>query len=79
MPNYMVYLFCDECHVPHSLQIMIGLKEEIDPTQNVRDVYDGREMPPNVATLQGNMTICPATGQRIQQRDHSQIFLVKVN
>lgn len=79
MPEYSIHLFCDACGVPHPLGIGIQSKEELHPGQSLGDIYDGREMPSELATITGNMTNCPATGKMIRQRDHFEIFLVKTS
>ncbi len=75
MPRYSVFVFCDECSIPHPMGIAIVLEEALDPTQSIGDLYDGRELPKELANLSNNSTRCPKTGRTIRQRDNHQVFL----
>ena len=77
MFTYSVYAFCDECSVPHQMGITIQLAEELSPTQSVGDIYDGRDLPEQIARMTDNTTTCPRTGRMFKQRDNHQVFLVR--
>ncbi len=78
MFKYSVHMFCDECGTPHPMHIGVELAEELSPGQNIADIYDGREMPAQLATLRNNQTVCPRTGRVILQRENRHIFLVRI-
>lgn len=78
MPHmYMVHVFCDECGVPHPTGVVIASDELISPDQSVGDVYDGRDVPPEIATMRDNRFTCPRTNRLFNQRDNRQVFLVR--
>lgn len=78
MPQYMMHVFCSECSVPHASGIVIDSKDEVDPTQSMADIYDGRDLPPQIAMFINNSFHCPATGKFYRQRDNGDVFLVKM-
>ncbi len=77
MPQYMMHVFCNECSVPHPAGVVIESKEDIAPDQSVGDVYDGRDLPPEIAMFINNYFRCPTTGKMYQQKDNRQVFLVR--
>jgi hypothetical protein len=78
MAKYSVYFFCDECGQVHPLGIMIELDDGPPDQASIGDTYAGRELPPQVATLIGNMTQCPNTRKMTSQKDNKQVFLVPI-
>ena len=78
MAEYAVYFFCDECSEVHPLGIGISLDDGPPDRASIGDTYRGRDLPPQIATLRGNMTICPNTGKMTSQADNEQVFLVPV-
>ncbi|MBU1207067.1 MAG: hypothetical protein KKH04_09090 [Proteobacteria bacterium] len=76
--KYSVYFFCDECCQAHPLGITIELNDGPPDQASIRDTYTGRELPPQVATLIGNMTQCPNTRKMTSQEDNNQVFLVSI-
>ena len=76
MAQYNVYFFCDECSEVHPLGISIGLDDGPPDKESIGDVYRGKDLPPKVARLIGNKTICPNTGKLTSQADNDQVFLV---
>ena len=79
MGTYRVYVFCDECFETHPMSLRISLDDGPTDKQSIGDLYAGRELPPQVATLIDNQTVCPTTGKMILQRDNHQVFLVPVD
>ena len=79
MPRYMMNVFCNECSQPHPTGIVIQRPEEIDPTQSIGEIYDGRDVPPEIVMMLGNYFQCPATRQMYQQKDNRQVFLVRLD
>jgi hypothetical protein len=74
--RYMMHVFCNECGVPHPAGIVIELAELLDTRQSVGDIYDGREVPPQIVMMLGNYFRCPNTGKMYRQEDNRQVFLV---
>jgi len=79
MAKYSVYFFCDECAQVHPLGILIDLNDGPAKKESIGDTYAGKELPPQIATLIGNMTNCPTTGKLTSQKDNNQVFLVPVS
>ena len=76
MAKYSVYFFCDECSQVHPLGILIDLNDGPVKKESIGDTYAGKELPPQIVTLIGNMTNCPNTGKLTSQKDNNQVFLV---
>ena len=76
MAKYYVFFFCDECSQVHPLGISIGLDDGPPEKASIGDTYRGKDLPPQVTTLTGKMTICPNTGRMTSQADNDQVFLV---
>jgi hypothetical protein len=75
--TYVIHVFCDECSVPHPAGIAIQSEELLSPEQSVGDIYDGREVPPQIVMMLNNSFQCPNTGKMFMQRDNHQVFLVR--
>jgi hypothetical protein len=78
MAKYSVYFFCDECSQVHPLGILIELNDGPAKKESIGDTYAGKALPPQIATLKGNMTTCPVTKRLTSQEDNNQVFLVPV-
>jgi hypothetical protein len=76
--RYMMHVFCNECSTPHPAGIVIERDELLSPDQSVADIYDGREVPSEIALMQGNYFQCPTTGRMYRQNDNRQVFLVRM-
>ena len=61
------------------MQISIELPDGPANKASIGDTYQGRDLPPQVAALINNKTICPRTGHWILQRDNHQVFLVPID
>ena len=79
MAKYSVYFFCDECSQVHPLGILVNLNDGPVKRESIGDTYAGKALPPQIATLIGNMTNCPNTGKLTSQKDNNQVFLVPVS
>lgn len=77
MVTYEVYVFCDECSVPHSTRIKVGMADGPADRASIGDVYRGQEVPAQY-DFTNNHFQCPTTGKMFQQRDNNQVFLVAV-
>jgi hypothetical protein len=78
MAKYSTYFFCDECSQVHPLGINRTLDDGPSAKASIGDTYSGKELPPQVAQLMGNMTKCPSTGKLTSQKDNDQVFLVPI-
>jgi hypothetical protein len=79
MAQYSVYIFCDECSQPHPGMILINLDDPNLDKETIGDIYAGRDLPPDIVTMQNNYYRCPNTGRMFTQKDNSQAFLVAVS
>ena len=76
MPLYSVYFFCNECGQPHPLGVAVQLDDPNFDKKTLRDVYSGRDLPPEIMMMRNNFTNCPVTGNLTSQKDNAQVFLV---
>lgn len=79
MTKYAVHFFCDECSQVHPLGIAINLNDGPASKTSLSDTYDGKELPPQIATLINNSTMCPVTKKMTSQKNNNQVFLVPVS
>jgi hypothetical protein len=78
MATYGVYVFCDECGEVHPMGIAIELSGGPVEKASIGDVFQGRELPENIAQLTHNTIICPKTRKPVLQRNNDQVFLVPI-
>ena len=78
MAKYMVHFFCDECSEVHPIHIVIDLNDGPAKKESINNLYAGKELPPSIATLTNNKTMCPKTGRLTSQSDNNQVFLVPI-
>ena len=78
MQDYEIYVFCNECSEVHPMSIKISLKDGPTKKQSINDVYEGEELPENIANLLNNKVRCPKTGKMFVQKDNHQVFIVPV-
>lgn len=78
MASYSVHFFCNECSQVHPLGINISLDDGPVDKASIGDTYAGRDLPPQIAKLEGNSTICPNTGKLTSQENNDQVFLVPI-
>ena len=78
MAQYSVHFFCDECSEVHPLGMNVELNDGPVEKESIGNLYAGKELPTQIATLIGNKPICPNTGKITSQEDNNQVFLVAV-
>jgi len=78
MTQYSVHFFCDECSEVHPLGISIEMDDGPVEKESIGNLYAGKELPTEIATLTGNKTICPNTNKMTSQKDNHQVFIVAV-
>jgi hypothetical protein len=78
MATYEVFVFCKDCVDVHVMPIRLFLDDGPADKQSIGDVYNGKELPPEVLRLNNNSVQCPKTGRSFYQRDHHQVFLVPI-
>jgi len=78
MATYSVHFFCDECSEVHPIGIDLSIDDGPAEQASIGDTYKGRDLPPDVAMLTNNSTICPNTGRLTAQKDNNQVFLVPI-
>jgi len=63
MPNYDVYVFCDQCGQPHSVHVKLTLADDgLDKTR-LADLYADGPLPAEIVFMQTNKYRCPHTKQ----------------
>lgn len=78
MALYSVYFFCNECGDVHPLGISVNLDDGPTKKESVNDVYQGKELPGSIVTLNNISTICPKTKIKTSQKNNDQVFLVPI-
>ncbi len=78
MPDYEVYVFCNECSNVHSAELRIELQYGPADKQSVGDFYSGKELPTVLAMLKNSYYQCSKTGKMFSQKDKNQVFLIPV-
>jgi len=76
MAQYQVQFFCDECSEVHPYPISISIDDGPPEKHSIGNLYAGRDLPPEIVSMTGNMTTCPNTGKMTSQADNNQVFLV---
>ena len=69
MPKYDVYVICDQCGQPHSVNVKIDLDEGGLDRTHLSDLYEDRPLPAMVAYMQTNKYRCPHTKQLFSAAD----------
>ncbi|MEP6946126.1 MAG: hypothetical protein ABJA02_09430 [Acidobacteriota bacterium] len=69
MTRYDVYVICDQCGQPHSVNVQIELENAgLDKTR-LADHFSDSPAPPQVAFMQTNKYRCPHTKQLFAAAD----------
>ncbi len=76
MANYQVYAFCTNCNDIHYTGVDIELEDGPAQKQSVSDLFEGKELPSEVADLANNRFICPTTQEMRLQEDNDQVFVI---
>jgi hypothetical protein len=79
MAKYSVHVFCDGCGDVHPMGIAIELPDGPANRASIGDVYQGRDLPPQIAALINNRIVCPQTKRWVLQRNNNQVFLVPIS
>ena len=79
MATYSVHFFCNECSGVHPLGITVNINDGPAKAGSINDTYQGKELPPELATLTNNKTTCPITRKITSQKDNKQVFLVPIS
>ena len=78
MPQYSIYVSCNQCAGEHPTGVAIHLDHGPDSKQSIRDVYHGGALPPQVAAIANRPCLCLKTGKLFTQQDDNQVFLEPV-
>ena len=69
MPIYNVYVVCDQCGQPHSVNIKLNLADEGLDRTHLADHYHGQTLPREIVFMQTNKYRCPHTKQLFPATD----------
>jgi hypothetical protein len=75
----MVHLACPMCPVTHPSGVVLTSDEDFDETRSVAEVFEGRDVPAELAALRTNVFKCPVRGRLFPQRDLRQVYLRKLS
>jgi len=78
MAQYGIYVFCNDCGDTHPMGIGMELDNGPAEKASIGDIYKGKPVPQDVVKIFNNYIQCPKTGKMFIQKDHDQIFLVRV-
>lgn len=78
MAKYSVQVSCPECSGQHDTGIKLTLQDGPADEQSIGDVYNGKELPPDIAALNNNTYTCPRTARTFVQNNNSDVFLVLI-
>jgi hypothetical protein len=75
MPQYDIYVFCDECGSVHPMGLGIHLAMGPLDEQSIDEVWDRISLPPQIQAIKDHKTLCLKTGKWFVQKDLKEIFL----
>jgi hypothetical protein len=78
MPQYNLYVVCNECGEMHPMRIGIYLDDGPLDKQTISDTFQGKPPPPQVLAVKGHKTLCLKTGKMFAAENNDQIFLVPI-
>jgi hypothetical protein len=78
MPQYSIYVSCNQCGGEHPMGVGIHLDQGPEDRQSIGDVYQGEPLPPQVSAIAGHKCLCLRTGKLFTQEDSKRVFLVPV-
>ena len=78
MAKYSVQVSCPECSGQHDTGIKLNLQDGPADEQSIGDVYNGKELPPDIAALNNNTYTCPRTRRTFVQNNNSDVFIVLI-
>ena len=78
MPQYSIYVSCNECAGEHPMGVAIHLDHGPHYKQSIRDVYHEKTLPAQVSAIANHPCLCLKTGKLFAQQDDQHVFLVPV-
>ena len=75
MPKYDVYVVCDQCGQPHSVNVKLNLDDESLDKTRLADHYANKSLPAEIVFMQSNKYRCPHTKQLFPAADIDQAIL----
>ena len=75
MSVYDVYVFCDKCGQPHSVNLKLTLDDPDLNQASLSDLYAGKELPSSITFMQSNKYRCPHTKQLFPADDLEKAIL----
>jgi hypothetical protein len=75
MPQYDIYVSCNECGSVHPMGIGIHLDAGPVDQGSICETYHGSSLPPQVLAIEGHKSLCLKTGKCFVQKDFKEIFL----
>jgi hypothetical protein len=78
VPQFEIYVLCNECGAMHPMGVRIHLDVGPDTKQSIGDTYQGKSRPPQIQALDGHKTLCLKTGNLFVQEDDDRVFLIPI-
>ena len=74
--EYRIVVSCNKCAGLHEMGFSVTMEDGPVDKQSIGDLYDGKSLPKNLASLTSVSISCPKTGRQSTQKNLHQIFLV---
>jgi len=78
VPQFEIYVLCNECGAMHPMGVRIHLDVGPDTKQSIGHTYQGKSRPPQIQALDGHKTLCLKTGNLFVQEDDDRVFLIPI-
>lgn len=75
MPQYDIYVACNECDGIHPMGIAVHLDAGPTDQGSVYETYPAKSLPPQILAIEGHKSLCAKTGRWFVQKDFSKVFL----
>jgi hypothetical protein len=76
MAAYDIFVHCKDCGNDHPVLLRIDLDGGPYGKQSVAELFDGRPLPPQLASIRWHSAFCYKTGRKFRLERNDEIFLV---
>ena len=76
MAAYDIFVHCKDCGKDHPVLLRIDLDGGPDGKHSVAELFHGRPLPPQLATMRWHSAFCYKTGRKFRLERNEEVFLV---
>jgi hypothetical protein len=76
MATYDISVHCKDCGKDHPVLLTLDLDGGPDGKHSVAELFHGRPLPPQLATIRWHSAFCYKTGRKFRLESDDEIFLV---